>query len=595
MNIRFTSLEMAAVMLLAGVMAPWGGAGASDAKGNQPPMVVTTASDVVDGDVSSTTALIATPGADGAISLREAIMAANAAQDGDTITFSGVGSIFVMSELPELSDATLGTSIDGAGAVTIINGTGQSDIDGLRIVTGGNEVRGLTFNGFSAGIRISGAGALSNVVAGCVLGNVAQVVTKGVTFENQTGLVIEDGASTNTIGGTQASEGNTISGNDGDGVILMSGASDNLLLNNFIGTDGTGMSAIPNGGDGIRIDNASANFVGNAISASGNVISGNTGAGVRITGGATGNAVERSTIGVAADLFTPLPNGSGVLLENGVSGNVIGSTLFQGGNIIGGNLLDGVGISDGGENIIQNNFIGTSRSLFTDLGNIGAGIRMTGTSVDNALGTIAGFGNVVSFNQGGGIVLDGANVQRNPIRENSLYNNTGPGIELLNGAQEGIQPPALDAVTVDQPLTGATLANATVEVFLALDTEEGFDFIGSTVSDSKGEFSITVPVSNFSVERAVATVTDSTMNTSAFSDPVLLPVVLEGDSEQLFTFFYEFDENRDEQLDATELVNALGRDAAFFSNTDRECGRLRDVLRIAERLGGRSGFRPDPG
>lgn len=50
-------------------------------------LTVTTTADVVNGDVSSPAALVASPGPDG-ISLREAIMAANAAPGPHTITLS---------------------------------------------------------------------------------------------------------------------------------------------------------------------------------------------------------------------------------------------------------------------------------------------------------------------------------------------------------------------------------------------------------------------------------------------------------------------------------------------------------------------------
>jgi hypothetical protein len=70
-----------------------------------PPFVVTTASDLADGDTSSIDALRANRGADGAISLREAILAANNTPGHDEIGFSipgeGAHTIAPLTPLPD--------------------------------------------------------------------------------------------------------------------------------------------------------------------------------------------------------------------------------------------------------------------------------------------------------------------------------------------------------------------------------------------------------------------------------------------------------------------------------------------------------------
>ena len=70
-------------LILAAVCAIlfWGSASAAS-------VTVTTTSDVVDGDTSSIAGLIATPGVDGVISLREAILAAENTPGADTINFN---------------------------------------------------------------------------------------------------------------------------------------------------------------------------------------------------------------------------------------------------------------------------------------------------------------------------------------------------------------------------------------------------------------------------------------------------------------------------------------------------------------------------
>jgi titin len=95
------------------------------------------------------------------------------------------------------------------------------------------------------------------------------------------------------IGGTAAGAGNVISGNGGDGVDLeqVSGA---VVQGNFIGTTADGSHPLDNAGNGVVIDGgASNNTVGGA--GAGNIISANGKDGVLITeifgSAATGNQV----------------------------------------------------------------------------------------------------------------------------------------------------------------------------------------------------------------------------------------------------------------------------------------------------------------
>ncbi len=74
--------------------------------------------------------------------------------------------------------------------------------------------------------------------------------------------VLIDGSSNNTIGGTAVGASNLISGNSGAGVSIDPGATNNVVLGNFIGTDATGERAVPNSADGVLIDGSSNNTIG---------------------------------------------------------------------------------------------------------------------------------------------------------------------------------------------------------------------------------------------------------------------------------------------------------------------------------------------
>src|SRR5262249_7185447 len=103
---------------------------------------------------------------------------------------------------------------------------------------------------------------------------------------NFTGVEIR--SASNTVGGTQAGAGNLISGNTGAGVnIVGSRASGNLLQGNQIGTSASG-TAPPGNGTRVLIQSASNTVAGNTIAFNG-------GAGVAVTG-STGNGIRGNGI-----------------------------------------------------------------------------------------------------------------------------------------------------------------------------------------------------------------------------------------------------------------------------------------------------------
>jgi parallel beta-helix repeat protein len=74
-------------------------------------------------------------------------------------------------------------------------------------------------------------------------------------------------------------------------------ASGNLIQSNKIGTNAGGTAAIPNGGDGIFINNAPNNTIGGTAAGAGNRISGNWFFGIQLFGPLTsGNAIQGNII-----------------------------------------------------------------------------------------------------------------------------------------------------------------------------------------------------------------------------------------------------------------------------------------------------------
>lgn len=133
------------------------------------------------------------------------------------------------------------------------------------------------------------------------------------------------------IGGDVASERNVISGHSQDGVLIFGGSllgpGDNDVEGNYIGTDVTGTVALPNR-DGIGVTGFNG---GNFIT--GNLISGNTGPGLVL--GTNDNSATLNRVGTDGSGTTAVPNGGvGIQVDVGdnnlVRDNVVAFNLSVG-------------------------------------------------------------------------------------------------------------------------------------------------------------------------------------------------------------------------------------------------------------------------
>jgi Calx-beta domain-containing protein/beta-propeller repeat-containing protein/carboxypeptidase family protein len=119
------------------------------------------------------------------------------------------------------------------------------------------------------------------------------------------------------------------------------------------------------------------------------------------------NVIQGNYIGVGANGTTVKQNQRGIQLTNS-SNNLIGGTTAAARNVISGNSLNALEINGGNANAIQGNFIGTNAAGTAELHNSTAVAIFNATSIDNLIGgTAAGAGNLISGNQGGGIITNG--------------------------------------------------------------------------------------------------------------------------------------------------------------------------------------------
>jgi CSLREA domain-containing protein len=189
----------------------------------------------------------------------------------------------------------LGIFVNGGGGNTVIGGTGVGQ---------GNVVSG---NG-ATGIAINGSGTL-------IRGNLIGVSADGVAAVGNGGHGIHSSSTGIAIGGTSAGARNVISGNDGFGIWLPSAGSaslGNLIQGNYIGVGSDGITPLGNAGGGIGMVQvgtfgARHQTIGGTAPGAGNLIAGNLGPGIAISGnGSTADSIQGNAIfdnsGLAIDL-----------------------------------------------------------------------------------------------------------------------------------------------------------------------------------------------------------------------------------------------------------------------------------------------------
>ena len=231
------------------------------------------------------------------------------------------------------------------------------------------------------------------------------------------------------------SDGSTIRGfvinQWADSGVEIDGSDSNVVECSYIGTDASGMLAPGNGTSGVAIQNgASGNLVGGTSADAGNLISGNLEQGVLIDN-ATTNDVQGNFVGTDKNGTAILANDVGVRIDNGASDNVVGGTAAGVENLISGNGADAVSIANSTNNRVEGNLIGTDVTGAATLSNVQHGVVISGGATGNTVGgTAAGAGNTIAFNNQNGVVVLDATSTGNAILGNGIFENAGLGIDL---------------------------------------------------------------------------------------------------------------------------------------------------------------------
>lgn len=195
--------------------------------------------------------------------------------------------------------------VDSTGTMALGNGTecchsgivihlgASNNLIGGNVSGAGNVISSNTADG----ITILDSGTTGNIVAGNFIGtDITGTKDLGNAFE---GVVMAGGPSDNLIGGTEAGAGNVVSGNGANGIAIFDvGTTGNRIQGNRIGTDITGKRALNNSGQGVLIvAGASNNLIGGTLNGAGNDIRFNSANGVLLSSDAgTGNAILSNSI-----------------------------------------------------------------------------------------------------------------------------------------------------------------------------------------------------------------------------------------------------------------------------------------------------------
>lgn len=381
----------------------------------------------------------------GAGSLRQAITDANSSAGTDIITFSIPGAgphvITPATALPGISTNVVidATSQSGYAGTPLIQLDGNGAIGEGFLITGasGNaEISGFSITGFTQrGITVAlGASAT-------VRENYIGLAPDGVTADGNgvSGLTVEAGIWLQT--GSLVLEDNVISGNTADAGVFLSGATSAIVRRNRIGTNAAGTAARANT-RGIYVDTVGAGTVtiGGSNPGDGNIISGNTQAGIQLSVFTNGVTIAGNIIGLNSAGTAAIANSDGIIVEGG-SGHVIGTDAdgvndTNERNVISGNTNLGIQFtsSNTSGSVIAGNYIGTDASGTTAIANL-IGVRIEGGSTNNTIGgTTTAARNVISGNSSTGITITDVGTTGNVVIGNYIGTDSTGTADVGNGS-----------------------------------------------------------------------------------------------------------------------------------------------------------------
>jgi len=467
---------------------------------------------------------------------------------------AGAGNLIAGNTVSDilLANNSVKTTIQGnliglnaAGTAALSSSTGTTGIDSeysqSNTIGGTSATARNVIGGHQYGIYIYGffsnQGSF-NLVEGNYVGT---DITGTAAIPNAEGIVVN--SQFDTVGGAAAADRNIISGNQIGVEMLKPGG---FLQGNYIGLTPAG-TVLGNTGNGVLISTSGVS-VGGTSAGTGNVISGN-GNGITVNGSTA--TIQGNLVGTDPTGKSAVPNVSSGINITSQSGTVIGGTTAGARNVISANKVFGIkfaGSATTTGTVIQGNYIGTDITGTAALGNSSSGISIQGAAKTQVGG--AGGANVIAFNGGNGVDVTGATATGNTISQNSIYSNSGIGIDLgadgptanhaggaISGPNNLLNYPVLKSailtpsgLLVTATFNSSAAAAYTVEFFsnsTGSGSAQGKNYVAnaSITTDASGNATITATLPAVGAGQILtATATDAAGDTSEFSIPVTVVV-----------------------------------------------------------------------
>lgn len=291
-----------------------------------------------------------------------------------------------------LNISNYGILVDGAAVNAIHIGDGTDD--GRNIISGNDK-----------GVAVNASGGQVYVHNNYIGTDHTGTSSVG----NNIGVYLGLAAASCEIG--QPNQGNLISDNSNAGIFIDS-ANSQLIQSNIIGLDESGLNPLANG-TGIIVEGGGNNTIGgDSLAGQGNLITSNSANGILVTDFASTTDIFGNHIGLTADGSSAPGNGiNGLKIEN-VNNTIVGGSGSYA-NVISGHLGAGkTGVFcefSGFNSVFENNYIGTDITGTLAFGNE-TGVRITDDH-DVQFGTGAtGTENYVCASAGNGVHILSPNV-----------------------------------------------------------------------------------------------------------------------------------------------------------------------------------------
>ncbi len=339
----------------------------------------------------------------------------------------GIQIYGTMANANVISDNYIGTNYNGTSSIANNYGIGISgDAPGTiiqnNLISGNNQ----------AGIVASSGNTMS------IKGNFIGTDKSGnLKLPNSNGIILDNSAS-NTIGGSGFTNRNIISGNLSSGIVLNgNSSSSNIIINNFIGVNVNCTDTLSNE-SGIIINTSPNNTIGGNLANKRNIISGNTSAAIVLNGtGANNNNIQGNFIGTDSTGTIAMSNAYGIIIKMDADRNIIGGSSSNERNIISANYEIGVYIESSDSNIVRGNFIGTDVTGTTTFRKNDTLIQANGIEINTVskYNRIGGFTanerNIISGNRVYGAIYYG-NCSQNNIVGNYIGTDVSGNFSIPN-------------------------------------------------------------------------------------------------------------------------------------------------------------------